>query len=152
LVISTLHTNDAAGAFTRLLDMGVEPFLVTSCVKGVLAQRLVRKICDKCKQQVQVPDVVLEGIGIRPGTPFFQGRGCQACNNTGYKGRLALFELLVPDEHIHKMILERKSSEEIKLYAIRNTGMATLRRDGLEKALAGLTTIEQVVSVSQAEM
>jgi type IV pilus assembly protein PilB len=152
LVFSTLHTNDAAGAFTRLLDMGVEPFLVTSCVKGVLAQRLVRKICEKCRQQVEVPDVVLQNIGIRPGTPFYQGKGCQACNNTGYKGRLAIFELLVPDEHIHKMILERKSSEEIKLYAIRNAGMATLRRDGLEKALAGLTTIEQVVSVSQAEM
>jgi type IV pilus assembly protein PilB len=152
LVISTLHTNDAAGAFTRLLDMGIEPFLVTSCVKGVLAQRLVRRICEKCRQQVQVPDVVLEGIGIRPGTPFFQGKGCQHCNNTGYRGRLALFELLVPDEHIHQMILERKSSEEIKMYAIRQLGMATLRRDGLEKALAGQTTIEQVVAVSQAEM
>jgi type IV pilus assembly protein PilB len=132
--------------------MGVEPFLVTSCVRGVLAQRLVRKICEKCRHQVEVPDVVLQNIGIRPGTPFFQGKGCQACNNTGYKGRLAIFELLVPDEHIQKMILERKSSEEIKHYAIRNAGMATLRRDGLEKALAGLTTIEQVVSVSQAEM
>jgi type IV pilus assembly protein PilB len=152
LVISTLHTNDAAGAFTRLLDMGIEPFLVTSCVKGVLAQRLVRRICDKCRQQVQVPDLVLEGIGIRPGTPFFQGKGCQACNNSGYRGRLALFELLVPDEHVHQMILERKSSEEIKLYAIRQLGMATLRRDGLEKALAGQTTIEQVVAVSQPEM
>jgi type IV pilus assembly protein PilB len=152
LVFSTLHTNDSAGAFTRLLDMGVEPFLVTSCVKGVLAQRLCRRICDKCKQQVEVPDVVLEGIGIRPGTPFYQGKGCQACNNSGYRGRLALFELLVPDEHLHKMILERKSSEEIKMYAIRNLGMATLRRDGLEKALAGFTTIEQVVAVSQAEM
>ncbi|MBW8888690.1 MAG: Flp pilus assembly complex ATPase component TadA [Fibrobacteres bacterium] len=152
LVISTLHTNDAAGAFTRLLDMGVEPFLVTSCVKGVLAQRLVRRICEKCRQKVEVPDVVLEGIGIRPGTPFFQGKGCQQCNNTGYRGRLALFELLIPDEHIHQMILERKSSDEIKLYAIRQLGMATLRRDGLEKALSGQTTIEQVVAVSQSEM
>ena len=152
LVISTLHTNDAAGAFTRLLDMGVEPFLVTSCVKGVLAQRLVRKICEKCRQQVQLPDVVLENVGIRPGTPFYQGKGCNNCNSTGYRGRLALFELLVPDEHVHHMILERKSSEEIKMYAIRQLGMATLRRDGLEKALAGLTTIEQVVAVSQAEM
>jgi type IV pilus assembly protein PilB len=152
LVISTLHTNDAAGAFTRLLDMGIEPFLVTSCVKGVLAQRLVRRICEKCRQPVQVPDLVLEGIGIRPGTQFFQGKGCQACNNTGYRGRLALFELLVPDEHVHQMILERKSSDEIKTYAIRQLGMATLRRDGLEKALAGMTTIEQVVSVSQSEM
>ena len=152
LVFSTLHTNDAAGAFTRLLDMGLEPFLVTSCVKGVLAQRLVRRICEKCKQQVEIPDVVLQNIGIRPGTPFYQGKGCTHCNNSGYKGRIAIFELLVPNEHIHKMILERKSSEEIKNFAIRNLGMATLRRDGLEKALQGLTTIEQVVAVSQAEM
>jgi type IV pilus assembly protein PilB len=152
LVFSTLHTNDSAGAFTRLLDMGLEPFLVTSCVKGVLAQRLVRKICEKCKVQVEIPDVVLQNIGIRPGTPFFQGKGCSHCNGSGYKGRIAVFELLVPDEHVHKMILERKSSEEIKTYAIRQLGMATLRRDGLEKALQGLTTIEQVVAVSQAEM
>ena len=152
LVLSTLHTNDAAGAFTRLLDMGLEPFLVTSCVKGVLAQRLVRRICEKCKQQVEIPEVALQNIGIRPGTPFYQGKGCTHCNNTGYKGRMALFELLVPDEHIHKLILERKSSEEIKNYALRNMGMASLRRDGLEKALAGMTTIEQVVAVSQAEM
>jgi type IV pilus assembly protein PilB len=152
LVFSTLHTNDAPGAFTRLLDMGIEPYLVTSCVKGVLAQRLVRKICDKCRHQIEIPEVVLQNVGIRPGTPFFQGKGCQNCNGTGYKGRLALFELLIPDENMQKMVLERKSSEEIKHYAIRNLGMATLRRDGLEKALAGLTTIEQVVSVSQAEM
>jgi type IV pilus assembly protein PilB len=152
LVFSTLHTNDAPGAFTRLLDMGIEPYLVTSCVKGVMAQRLVRKICEKCRQQVQIPDVVLQNVGIRPGTPFFQGKGCSACNNTGYRGRLALFELLMPDETVQKMILERKSGEEIKHYAIRNLGMATLRRDGLEKALAGLTTIEQVVAVSQSEM
>jgi type IV pilus assembly protein PilB len=132
--------------------MGLEPFLVTSCVKGVLAQRLVRRICEKCKAQVEIPDVVLQNIGIRPGTPFFQGKGCNNCNNTGYKGRLAIFELLVPDEQVHKMILERKSSEEIKAYSIRQLGMATLRRDGLEKALQGLTTIEQVVAVSQAEM
>ena len=152
LVFSTLHTNDAPGAFTRLLDMGVEPFLVTSCVKGVLAQRLVRRICEKCRTQVTIPDVVLQNVGIRPGTPFYQGKGCTHCNNTGYRGRLAIFEVLVPDESIHKMILERKSSEEIKNHAIRTAGMATLRRDGLEKALAGLTTIEQVVSVSQSEM
>jgi type IV pilus assembly protein PilB len=152
LVFSTLHTNDAPGAFTRLLDMGVEPFLVTSCVKAVLAQRLVRRICEKCRQQVQLTDAILENIGIVAGTPFYQGKGCQACNGTGYKGRLAIFEVLVPDDNVSKMILEHKSSEEIKAYAIQGLGMATLRRDGLEKALAGLTTVEQVVAVSQAEM
>src|SRR6185295_4404544 len=118
LVFSTLHTNDAAGAFTRLLDMGVEPFLVTSCVKAVLAQRLVRRICDKCRQPGQLTDAALENIGIRPGTTFYQGKGCNACNNSGYKGRLALFEMLMPDEATQKLILERSSSEEIKKYAI----------------------------------
>ncbi len=151
LVFSTLHTNDTAGAFTRLTDMGVEPFLVTSCVKGVLAQRLVRRICQKCKEEILLPDEVLEQIGIHPGTPFFQGKGCNQCNKSGYSGRLALFELLIPDAQIMKMILERHGSEVIKAYAIQQ-GMATLRRDGLEKALAGLTTIEQVVAASQAEM
>ncbi len=149
MVFSTLHTNDAAGAFTRLLDMGVEPFLVTSCVKGVLAQRLVRKICEKCRQQVVIADAILERIGIVPGTPFFQGSGCNACNRSGYRGRIALFEFLVPDVEIFKMILEHKSSAEISRHAVNVCGMKSLRRDGLEKALSGLTTIEQVVSVSQ---
>ena len=152
LVFSTLHTNDASGAFTRLLDMGLEPFLVSSTVKGVLAQRLVRRICSKCREQMEVPDLVLERIGIRPGTPFYQGAGCSSCNNTGYKGRMAVFELLMPNEEVQAMIMERKPSDEIKTYSIRNQAMATLRRDGLEKALAGLTTIEQVVAVSQPEM
>ncbi len=152
LVFSTLHTNDAAGAFTRLSDMGVEPFLVTSCVKCVLAQRLVRKICEKCRQPVQLPDAALEEIGIRPGTTFYQGEGCRDCNGTGYKGRMGIFEVLTLDDNLAKMVIERKSSEEIKQYAIKHMGLATLRRDGLEKALAGLTTVEQVVSVSQPEM
>jgi type IV pilus assembly protein PilB len=152
LVFSTLHTNDAPSAFTRLLDMGLEPFLITSCVKGVFAQRLVRRICEKCRAPVQMPDVFLQNIGVMPGTTFYQGKGCNACNNTGYRGRLAIFELLLPDEHIHRMVIERKSSDEMKQYAIQKLGMSTLRRDGLEKALAGLTTVEQVVSVSQAEM
>ncbi len=152
LVFSTLHTNDAASAFTRLLDMGLEPFLITSCVKGVFAQRLVRRICEKCRVPLQLPDVTLQEIGVVPGTTFYQGKGCNACNNSGYKGRLAIFELLVPDDQIARMVIERKSAEEIKHHAIKHLGMATLRRDGLEKALAGLTTVEQVVSVSQAEM
>jgi type IV pilus assembly protein PilB len=152
LVFSTLHTNDAPSAFTRLLDMGLEPFLITSCVKGVFAQRLVRRICEKCRMPVQLPDVMLQDIGVVPGTTFYQGKGCNACNNTGYKGRLAIFELLMPDDQIGRMVIERKSAEEIKQYAIQHLGMSTLRRDGLEKALAGLTTVEQVVAVSQPEM
>jgi type IV pilus assembly protein PilB len=132
--------------------MGLEPFLITSCVKGVFAQRLVRRICEKCRVPVQMPDVFLQNIGVMPGTTFYQGKGCNACNNSGYKGRLAIFELLMPDDGINRMVLERKSSDEMKQYAIQKLGMSTLRRDGLEKALQGLTTVEQVVSVSQPEM
>ncbi len=148
MVYSTLHTNDASEAFTRLLDMGIEPFLLTACIRGVLAQRLVRKICDKCKEEMELPEETLRTIGIRPGTVFYKGKGCNACNNTGYRGRMGLFEFLVPDEHINSMIFKRATSGEIKSYAVKNLGMSTLRRDGLQKALAGLTTVEQVLGAS----
>lgn len=150
LVYSTLHTNDSAEAFTRLTDMGIEPFLLNACVRGILAQRLVRGLCKKCKEEYIPEDDLLVSIGIRPGTTFYRGKGCPSCNNTGYAGRLGVFELLVPDFKIHEMVYKRSPSEEIKSYAVRNLGMTTLRRDGLEKALAGLTTIEQVLSVSAA--
>lgn len=150
LVFSTLHTNDSAGAFTRLLDMGLEPFLVSSCVKGVLAQRLVRRICPKCREEKIYPDDTLIRIGIRPGTRFFHGRGCKNCQGSGYRGRLGIFELMAPDENVRSMVLARESSDVIKNYA-KTKGMITLRRDGLEKALQGLTTIEQVIAASQAD-
>jgi type IV pilus assembly protein PilB len=150
LVFSTLHTNDSAGAFTRLLDMGLEPFLVSSCVKGVLAQRLVRKICSKCREEIVYPDDTLIRLGIRPGTRFFHGKGCKNCNGTGFKGRMGIFELLAPDEPVRSKVLARESADEIKTYA-KAHGMITLRRDGLEKALQGLTTIEQVIAASQAD-
>jgi type IV pilus assembly protein PilB len=150
LVFSTLHTNDSAGAFTRLLDMGLEPFLVSSCVKGVLAQRLVRRICPKCREEKVYPDETLIRVGIRPGTRFFAGKGCKNCQGSGYRGRMGIFELLAPDETLRTMILGRESSDVIKNYA-KAHGMITLRRDGLEKALQGLTTIEQVIAASQAD-
>ncbi len=150
LVFSTLHTNDSAGAFTRLLDMGLEPFLVSSCVKGVLAQRLVRRICPKCREEMVYPDDTLIRIGIRPGTRFFHGKGCKNCQGSGYRGRMGIFELMAPDETIRSMVLARESSDVIKNYA-KSKGMVTLRRDGLEKALQGLTTIEQVIAASQAD-
>lgn len=150
LVFSTLHTNDSAGAFTRLLDMGLEPFLVSSCVKGVLAQRLVRRICPKCREEMVYPDDTLIRIGIRPGTRFFHGKGCKNCGGSGYRGRMGIFELMAPDETIRSMVLARESSDVIKNYA-KSKGMVTLRRDGLEKALQGLTTIEQVIAASQAD-
>lgn len=151
MVLSTLHTNDSAGAFTRLLDMGLEPFLVTSCVKAVLAQRLVRRICPKCREEKFYPEDMLVRVGIRPGTRFFHGRGCKVCAGSGYKGRMGIFELLVPDDHIRSLILARESSDVIKNYA-KSKGLITLRRDGLEKALQGLTTIEQVIAASQADV
>lgn len=150
LVFSTLHTNDSPGAFTRLLDMGLEPFLVASCVKGILAQRLVRRICPKCREEKIYPDDTLIRIGIRPGTRFFVGRGCKNCQGSGYRGRMGIFELMAPDENVRGMVLARESSDVIKAYA-KTKGMITLRRDGLEKALQGLTTIEQVIAASQAD-
>jgi type IV pilus assembly protein PilB len=151
LVFSTLHTNDSAGAFTRMLDMGLEPFLVSSCVKAVLAQRLVRRICSKCREEKFYPEDTLVRVGIRPGTRFFHGKGCKTCQGSGYKGRMGIFELLVPDDTLKGMILARESSDVIKNYA-KSKGLITLRRDGLEKALQGHTTIEQVIAASQADI
>lgn len=151
LVFSTLHTNDSAGAFTRLLDMGLEPFLVSSCVKAVLAQRLVRRICSKCREEKFYPEDTLVRVGIRPGTRFFHGKGCKVCQGSGYKGRMGIFELMIPDDQIKGMVLARESSDVIKNYA-KSKGLITLRRDGLEKALQGQTTIEQVIAASQSDM
>lgn len=151
MVFSTLHTNDSAGAFTRMLDMGLEPFLVASCVKGVLAQRLVRRLCPKCTEPKAYPDEMLVKLGIRPGTIFYQGKGCKLCGGTGFKGRMGIFELLVPDDHIKSMILGRESSDDIKAYA-KSKGLVTLRRDGLMKAIQKLTTIEQVIAASQNDI
>ena len=151
LVFSTLHTNDSAGAFTRMLDMGLEPFLVSSCVKAVLAQRLVRRICSKCREEKFYPEDTLVRVGIRPGTRFFHGKGCKTCQGSGYKGRMGIFELLVPDDTLKGMVLARESSDVIKNYA-KSKGLITLRRDGLEKALQGHTTIEQVIAASQADI
>jgi type IV pilus assembly protein PilB len=151
MVFSTLHTNDSAGAFTRMLDMGLEPFLVASCVKGVLAQRLVRRLCPKCTEPKAYPDEMLVKLGIRPGTVFYQGKGCKLCGGTGFKGRMGIFELLVPDDHVKSMILGRESSDDIKAYA-KTKGLVTLRRDGLMKAIQKLTTIEQVIAASQNDI
>jgi len=151
MVFSTLHTNDSSGAFTRMLDMGLEPFLVASCVKGVLAQRLVRRLCPKCTEPKAYPDEMLVKLGIRPGTIFYQGKGCKLCGGTGFKGRMGIFELLVPDDHIKSMILGRESSDDIKAYA-KTKGLVTLRRDGLMKAIQKLTTIEQVIAASQNDI
>jgi general secretion pathway protein E len=151
LVFSTLHTNDSASAVTRLIDMGIEPFLVTSSVTAILAQRLVRVICSHCKEPYEPDEVSLKKIGITPdmaeGKQIFRGRGCPECLHTGYHGRTGLFELMVLDEGIKALILKTSDANAIKKKAIENL-MITLRQDGAHKVLSGITTIEEVFRVT----
>lgn len=150
LVFSTLHTNDAPSAVNRLTDMGIEPFLTASALSGVLAQRLVRRLCDKCRQPYTPTEAMLKSLNIQGGRPqpFFKATGCAHCNEKGYRGRLAIYELLVVNEEIRNLTMARASSGQIKEAAIEN-GMRTLRRDGVSKALQGLTSIEEVARVTQ---
>jgi len=151
LVFSTLHTNDAAGAFARLIDMGVEPFLVGSSVNCIVAQRLVRLICDKCKRPVDPPDYLLERLNIKRGAgQFWQGKGCRACHDTGYLGRSGLFEVLTTTTAIRDAVMKQVPSDTLRQIAIRE-GMETLRQDGLRKAREGMTTLEEVLRVTTAE-
>jgi general secretion pathway protein E/type IV pilus assembly protein PilB len=147
LVFSTLHTNDAAGAITRLIDQGVKPFLVASSLIGILAQRLVRKICTKCKESTQPPDDQLKMLKITPeklkGVTFYKGKGCEHCNGIGYHGRIGIMELLEVDDSVRKLIYQKVSSPQIRKRA-RETGMRTLREDGIQKVLSGMTTLEEI--------
>lgn len=148
LVFSTLHTNDAPGALTRLIDMGVEPFLISSSVEAVLAQRLVRTVCKKCEEKIPSPDSLKQQF---PAIKFIQrGKGCKACKNTGYRGRIGIFELLLTDEKIRKMITDKASADEIRKYAIEQ-GMKTLYGDGIEKVKAGITTLDEVLRVTELD-
>ena len=152
LVFSTLHTNDAPGALTRLIDMGIEPFLISSSVIAVLAQRLVRVICSSCKESYTPSSDSLKRLGIElpKEVKLYRGKGCSACKNRGYKGRIGIFEMMLLDNKIKDMILKRASSAQIAQVA-REAGMKSLREDGMEKVLAGSTTIEEVIRVTQAE-
>jgi type IV pilus assembly protein PilB len=149
LVFSTLHTNDSPSAYTRMLDMGLEPFLITSTVIGIVAQRLVRKICQKCKEPYEPDAELLGSLGLRPGLQMFKGKGCKACNHTGFKGRIGLYELLIPDLEVTKLVLQHSPSEQIKNYLIKRGEFDSLRRDGLRKVLDGKTTLEQVLGATQ---
>ncbi|MDR3689007.1 MAG: ATPase, T2SS/T4P/T4SS family [Fimbriimonas sp.] len=158
LVFSTLHTNDAAGAVTRLLDLGVEPYLVASSLIGCIAQRLVRRVCSNCAVPDTPSQEVLRAIGIteyeisqRGGATFMRGKGCDKCQNTGYKGRQGLYELLVIDEPIRRMTVERASAGVMKAHAIQAQSMRTLLGDGRNMVIAGRTTPEEVLRVSQRE-
>jgi len=140
LVFSTLHTNDASGTISRLLDMGVEPFLVSSSIIGILAQRLVRAVCPKCREPYTMAE---DGKEYN----YYRSKGCAYCKKTGYHGRLGIFELLIVDEKIRKLIAVKASSEDIKRAAVAG-GMRTLRDDGVLRARAGLTTLEEVIRVT----
>jgi type II secretory ATPase GspE/PulE/Tfp pilus assembly ATPase PilB-like protein len=150
VVFSTLHTNDATGAITRLIDMGVESFLISSSLEGVLAQRLVRRICPDCRLEGPLGIETrrkLEALAIDPGPgPHFRGAGCDECRGTGYRGRTGLFELLTVTPELRDMIVERRSSTEIKAAAVKS--MVTLRDDALRKAAAGMTTLDEVLRVA----
>ena len=144
LILSSVHAHDLGSLFKLLKEFAIEPLALSTSLKGVLLQKLVRRICSGCREVFYPADDVLETMRLRPHTPFFRGRGCQACNFTGYKGRVALFELLLPDEAIKSAIASGASGGEISRAAV-GAGMATLRMDGLKKVLEGITTIEQVL-------
>ena len=148
LVFSTLHTNDAASAVTRLIDMGVEPFLISSSVIGMLAQRLVRIICQKCKEKYTPSAEALKNMGLKEDALLYKGKGCEACKNTGYAGRVGVFEFLRISEKIKKLIIAKTSSEEIKKTALQD-GMKTLYDAGLDKVRRGITTIQEVLRVAE---
>ena len=147
LVLSTLHTNDAASSINRLIDMGIEPFLVSSSVIVLVAQRLVRRLCDKCKSEIKMHVEALNELGIKESPDelsMFEAKGCVACNDTGYKGRLGLYEVLEISPGIREMIIERESTAAIKKRGVEE-GMITLREDGLDKFKTGLTSLEEVL-------
>lgn len=152
LVYSTLHTNDAPSAVTRMIDMGVEPFLVSSSVIGILAQRLVRKICAECKEKYEPTEEVLKDIGLakKQGIIFYRGKGCPKCMNTGYRGRVSIYELMLPDDKIRNAIVAKSQADAIRKLA-RSTGMITLMEDGIEKVKAGVTTVEEVLRVTRED-
>jgi Type II secretory pathway, ATPase PulE/Tfp pilus assembly pathway, ATPase PilB len=153
LVFSTLHTNDAVGGITRLLDMDVEPFLLASVVKAFIAQRLVRTICPECAEVVEYPREYLNEIGFpvrEMGNRFRRGRGCDQCRQTGYQGRHAIYEICLVTEPLRKLILQKRDGSELKQCAIAQ-GMETLRHDGWRRVAQGLTTIEEVVRVTQTD-
>jgi type IV pilus assembly protein PilB len=154
LVLSTLHTNDAPATISRLLNMGVEPFLITASVNLVLAQRLARKICPDCKAQLRYERKVLEDCGFSQeqiaNAKLFKGGGCRTCNGSGYKGRIAFYEVMRFSDNLKEMVLQGASTAELKLGAVKN-GMSTLRASGIKKTLEGVTTPEEVMRVTMAD-
>ena len=153
LVLSTLHTNDAASTITRLVDMGIEPFNVASAVNVITAQRLVRKICNNCKAEAEYPPEYLDAAGLTPdklnGMTFYRGEGCDACDGTGYSGRQGLYEVMPMSRSLRRMVLSGASSDDLKSEAV-SSGMLTLRQDGMLKVERGITSLEEVIKETAA--
>ena len=152
LVFSTVHTNDAAGAITRLLDMGIENFLISSALLGVLAQRLVRVICPDCKEETTLTPILRKEMGQlgKEDIKVYRGKGCKACSNTGFRGRCGIYELLVIDDNIRELVLKKSTAQTICDQA-RQTGMRTLREDGWDKVIKGITTVEEILRVTLSD-
>ncbi|MDD8050107.1 MAG: GspE/PulE family protein [Verrucomicrobiota bacterium] len=154
LVFSTLHTNDSAGAMTRLLDMGIEPFLVASSIEGIIAQRLVRRICPACREPIELDKNLLKRSGFPEDeiddAVLYHGTGCEKCRKLGFRGRSAIFEILLMTDEVRKLVIERKDASSIKNLAL-TQGMRTLRDDGWRKMKEGITTLEEVLRVSQED-
>jgi general secretion pathway protein E len=155
LVFSTLHTNDSAGAISRLLDLGVEPYLVSSSLIAVIAQRLVRRICEDCRVETHASPNDLRALGVDEAdikeAVFFEGKGCEKCFHTGYRGRTGIYELMLITDEIQELIYTRQSAGKIKRIAL-DRGMKTLRMDGARKVLKGVTTVAEVLRVTQADL
>ena len=153
LVLSTLHTNDAPGALTRMVDMGIEPFLIASSVIGVVAQRLVRLVCPKCREQYQPPRDAVRRLGIElesdTKVTFYRGRGCDHCRGNGYRGRIGVYELMFMTDRIRDLVLQKCSSHVVREAAI-EAGMKTLKDDAIAKILLGQTTLEECLRVIYA--
>src|SRR5262249_48751479 len=151
LVLSTVHTNDAAGAITRLVDMGIEPFLVASTLMATMAQRLVRRVCQECREPYTPKADELHSLGISEdqahASVIYRARGCRTCNNSGYKGRTGIYEILPVDEEVRLLTMKRSDAGSIKRAAT-NKGMLTLRDDGARRVLAGVTTPEEVLTAT----
>ncbi|WP_367340976.1 GspE/PulE family protein, partial [Aminivibrio sp.] len=147
LVLSTLHTNDAPSAAIRLVDMGIQPFLVSSSLLTVIAQRLVRTLCESCKQKYELPEKVCDTLEVPRGTEVFRPVGCNECRGTGYRGRSAIFEIMSVSENIRQLIVSGASSDVLRREAIQS-GMKTLRQSGVQKILDGLTSVEEVLTTT----
>jgi type II secretory ATPase GspE/PulE/Tfp pilus assembly ATPase PilB-like protein len=153
LVLSTLHTNDSAVTIPRLLDLGVEPFLIASTINIAIGQRLVRTICEDCKVKRVFSDTELEALTatvpkemLADNKVFYKGEGCERCSGSGYRGRVGIHEVMEIDEKIRELVMKRATADEIRKTSIEN-GMKTMLEDGVEKAIKGLTTIEEVLRV-----